>query len=60
MLSVLTRNSPAGIVGPIVIGLVMQMYGGPSKLVGPITIQTANGKTVTNPAFEFDACFDTT
>jgi ABC-2 type transport system permease protein len=27
MLSVLTRNSPAGIVGPIVIGLVMQMYG---------------------------------
>jgi hypothetical protein len=34
--------------------------GGPSKLVGPITIQTAGGKTVTNPAFEFDGCFDTT
>ena len=27
MLSVLTRNSPAAIVGPVVIGLVMQLYG---------------------------------
>jgi ABC-2 type transport system permease protein len=26
MLSVLTRNSPAGIVGPVVVGLIMQLY----------------------------------
>jgi hypothetical protein len=34
--------------------------GGPSKLVGPLTIQTTTGKNVINPVFEFDACFDTT
>lgn len=34
--------------------------GGPTKVIGPLTIRAASGKTVTNPVFEFDACFDTT
>ncbi len=34
--------------------------GGPSKIVGPIMIQTSTGKNVINPVFEFDGCFDTT
>jgi hypothetical protein len=34
--------------------------GGPTKIVGPLTIRAASGKDVTNPVFEFDACFDTT
>ncbi|WP_041259388.1 hypothetical protein [Pseudofrankia inefficax] len=34
--------------------------GGPTKVVGPITIRAANGTNVTNPVFDFDACFDTT
>ncbi len=34
--------------------------GGPSKLVGPLTIQATTGTYVTNPVFEFDGCFDTT
>jgi hypothetical protein len=32
--------------------------GGPSKLVGLITITDKNGKDVDNPVFEFDSCFD--
>ena len=32
--------------------------GGPSKLVGLLTITDRNGKDVPNPAFEFDGCFD--
>ena len=32
--------------------------GGPSKLVGLITITDKNGKDVDNPVFEFDGCFD--
>jgi hypothetical protein len=32
--------------------------GGPSKYVGQLTITDAHGKDVTNPAFEFDGCFD--
>ena len=32
--------------------------GGPSKLVGLLTITDKNGKDVPNPAFEFDGCFD--
>ncbi|TIC79283.1 hypothetical protein [Nocardioides sp. GY 10127] len=30
----------------------------PSKLVGYATMTDASGKTVTNPAYEFDGCFD--
>jgi hypothetical protein len=32
--------------------------GGPSKYVGQLTITDVHGNDVTNPAFEFDACFD--
>ena len=32
--------------------------GGPSKLVGLLTITDKNGKEVPNPAFHFDGCFD--
>jgi hypothetical protein len=32
--------------------------GGPSKLVGLITITDTHGKDVDNPVFEFDSCFD--
>jgi len=32
--------------------------GGPSKLVGLLTITDKNGKDVANPVFEFDSCFD--
>jgi hypothetical protein len=32
--------------------------GGPSKLVGLQTITDTHGSDVTNPVFEFDACFD--
>jgi hypothetical protein len=36
------------------------LAGGPSKLVGPLTIRATTGKYVINPVFEFDGCFDTT
>ena len=32
--------------------------GGPSKIVGLLTITDKNGNDVTNPVFEFDGCFD--
>lgn len=32
--------------------------GGPSKLVGLLTISDTHGKDVDNPVFEFDSCFD--
>src|SRR5262245_43537359 len=32
--------------------------GGPSKLVGLLTITDKHGKDVSNPVFEFDSCFD--
>jgi hypothetical protein len=32
--------------------------GGPSKIVGLLTITDTHGKVVDNPVFEFDACFD--
>jgi hypothetical protein len=32
--------------------------GGPSKLVGLITITDKHGNDVDNPVFEFDSCFD--
>src|SRR5215510_4846981 len=32
--------------------------GGPSKLVGLLTITDKHGKDVPNPVFEFDSCFD--
>jgi hypothetical protein len=32
--------------------------GGPSKLVGFQTINDRHGRTVNNPVFEFDGCFD--
>ncbi|WP_183407170.1 hypothetical protein [Nocardioides marmorisolisilvae] len=32
--------------------------GGPSKLVGFQTINDTQGRTVNNPVFEFDGCFD--
>jgi hypothetical protein len=32
--------------------------GGPSKLVGLITITDTHGDDVDNPVFEFDGCFD--
>lgn len=32
--------------------------GGPSKYVGMLTITDTHGKDVSNPAFEFDSCFD--
>jgi len=32
--------------------------GGPSKLVGFQTISDRSGRTVNNPAYEFDGCFD--
>jgi hypothetical protein len=32
--------------------------GAPSKLVGYLTITDTQGRDVTNPAFEFDGCFD--
>jgi hypothetical protein len=32
--------------------------GGPSKLVGYQTITDTRGRVVTNPAYEFDGCFD--
>ena len=32
--------------------------GGPSKLIGLQTITDRRGRDVTNPVFEFDACFD--
>jgi hypothetical protein len=32
--------------------------GGPTKLTGFLTITDKRGKEVTNPVFEFDACFD--
>jgi hypothetical protein len=32
--------------------------GGPSKLVGFQTITDTRGRTVTNPVYEFDGCFD--
>ncbi|WP_261576135.1 hypothetical protein [Frankia gtarii] len=34
--------------------------GGPSRIVGPIMIRDVAGKSVINPVFEFDGCFDTT
>ncbi|WP_261562428.1 hypothetical protein [Frankia tisae] len=34
--------------------------GGPTKIVGPLMIQTSTDKQVINPVFEFDGCFDTT
>jgi hypothetical protein len=32
--------------------------GGPSKLIGLITISDTHGNDVDNPVFEFDSCFD--
>lgn len=32
--------------------------GGPSKLIGLITITDTHGRDVDNPVFEFDSCFD--
>lgn len=32
--------------------------GGPSKLVGQLTITDRSGRDVANPVFEFDGCFD--
>jgi hypothetical protein len=32
--------------------------GGPSKIVGLLTITDTHGNDVTNPVFEFDGCFD--
>lgn len=32
--------------------------GGPSKLTGVQTLTDKNGKTVNNPVYEFDGCFD--
>src|SRR4051794_14850793 len=32
--------------------------GGPSKLTGFLTLTDTQGREVTNPAFEFDGCFD--
>jgi hypothetical protein len=32
--------------------------GGPSKLVGLLTITDTHGQDVDNPVFEFDSCFD--
>jgi hypothetical protein len=32
--------------------------GAPTSQVGPVTITAKNGQVVTNPAFEFDGCFD--
>jgi hypothetical protein len=32
--------------------------GGPSKVVGLLQITSVTGKTVDNPVFEFDGCFD--
>lgn len=32
--------------------------GGPSKLVGLLTITDTHGRDVANPVFEFDSCFD--
>lgn len=32
--------------------------GGPSKFIGLLTITDTRGKTVDNPVFEWDACFD--
>jgi hypothetical protein len=32
--------------------------GGPSKLTGFLTLTDTHGREVTNPAFEFDGCFD--
>ena len=32
--------------------------GGPSKLTGLITLTSTGGKTVDNPVYEWDACFD--
>src|SRR5262245_289092 len=32
--------------------------GGPSKLVGLLTITDKHGKDISNPVFEFDSCFD--
>ena len=32
--------------------------GGPSKIVGPLTITDVHGRQVLNPLFEFDACYD--
>lgn len=32
--------------------------GGPSKIIGLATITDARGNDVSNPVFEFDACFD--
>ena len=32
--------------------------GGPSKLVGPVTITNIAGQDVANPVFEFDGAFD--
>jgi hypothetical protein len=32
--------------------------GGPSKLIGLITITDTHGNDVDNPVFEFDSCFD--
>lgn len=32
--------------------------GGPTKLTGYLEMTTADGRTVTNPVFEFDGCFD--
>ena len=34
--------------------------GGSTKVVGPLIIPTPAGKYITNKAFEFDGCFDTT
>ncbi len=32
--------------------------GGPTKLTGYLEMTAADGRTVTNPVFEFDGCFD--
>jgi hypothetical protein len=32
--------------------------GGPTKLIGLVTITDTRGKDVPNPVFEFDGCFN--
>ncbi|AEW93423.1 MULTISPECIES: hypothetical protein [Streptomycetaceae] len=57
--------APSGITQPIGYEVHVEPNGcysaqGPATLVGQQRVQGADGRTRTNPLYEFDGCFDTT
>ena len=54
---------PDGHIDPIVYDVTVQATGcfvasGPASIVGPQTLKAVDGRTITNPLFEFDGCLD--